>query len=52
MDLEFGGGRVAKVDANFLGGPSPTAEFVGPSVELAEEKRQFAATRERRWFGA
>ena len=23
--LEFGGGRVAKVEANFLGGPAPTA---------------------------
>lgn len=48
--LEFGGGRVAKVEANFLGGSSPVAELVGPSVELAEEKREFAAERERRWF--
>lgn len=48
--LEFGGGRVAKVEANFLGGPSPTAELVGPSAELADEKREFAATREKRWF--
>ena len=50
--LEFGGGRVAKVDANFLGGPSPTAQFIGPSVELAAEKAEFAATRRERWFGA
>jgi sulfide:quinone oxidoreductase len=48
--LEFGGGRVAKVEANFLGGPAPTAELVGPSQELAEEKREFAATRRGRWF--
>ena len=49
--LEFGGGRVAKVEANFLGGPSPTAEIVGPSVDLAAGKRSFAPTRRARWFG-
>jgi sulfide:quinone oxidoreductase len=50
--LEFGGGRVAKVEANFLGGPSPTAQLVGPSVELAADKRAFASERRARWFGA
>lgn len=49
--LEFGGGRVGKVEANFLGGPRPTAELVGPSVELAEDKVAFAAERKQRWFG-
>ncbi len=49
--LEFGGGQVAKVEANFLGGPSPVAELVGPSQELAAEKAEFAATRRSRWFG-
>ena len=49
--LEFGGGRVGKVEANFLGGPKPTAELVGPSIELAEDKVEFAAERKRRWFG-
>ena len=50
--LEFGGGKVAKVEANFLGGPAPTARLVGPSLELAAEKVEFAATRRQRWFGA
>jgi sulfide:quinone oxidoreductase len=50
--IEFGGGRVAKVEANFLGGPAPTARVVGPSVEIAAEKRDFAASRRSRWFGA
>jgi sulfide:quinone oxidoreductase len=50
--LEFGGGRVAKVEANFLGGPSPTARLVGPSEELAADKRKFASDRRARWFGA
>ena len=49
--IEFGGGRVAKVEANFLGGPAPTARLVGPSLELAEEKKAFATTRRARWFG-
>jgi sulfide:quinone oxidoreductase len=49
--LEFGSGRVAKVEANFLGGPSPTATVVGPSEELAADKKEFAASRRARWFG-
>jgi sulfide:quinone oxidoreductase len=49
--LEFGSGRVAKVEANFLGGPLPTATVVGPSEDLAAEKATFAPTRRARWFG-
>jgi sulfide:quinone oxidoreductase len=49
--LEFGGGRVAKVEANFLGGPSPRAHVVGPSEALAADKNSFASTRRARWFG-
>jgi sulfide:quinone oxidoreductase len=49
--IEFGGGMVGKVEANFLGGPSPTARLVGPSRELAAEKEAFASTRRDRWFG-
>jgi sulfide:quinone oxidoreductase len=49
--LEFGGGAVAAVHANFLGGPHPTAELLGPSQELAAEKAEFGASRAARWFG-
>jgi sulfide:quinone oxidoreductase len=49
--IEFGGGLVGKVEANFLGGPAPTARLVGPSRELAAEKEAFASTRRERWFG-
>jgi sulfide:quinone oxidoreductase len=49
--LEFGSGRVAKVEANFLGGPSPTATVVGPSEALAADKAAFAPSRRARWFG-
>jgi sulfide:quinone oxidoreductase len=50
--IEFGGGAVGKVQANFLGGPQPTAELIGPSPELAAEKAAFGATRRARWFGS
>jgi sulfide:quinone oxidoreductase len=50
--IEFGGGMVGKVEANFLGGPEPTARLVGPSRELAAEKKSFGVTRRERWFGS
>jgi sulfide:quinone oxidoreductase len=49
--IEFGGGAVGKVEANFLGGSAPTARLVGPSPELAADKEVFGATRRERWFG-
>ena len=49
--IEFGGGLVGKVIANFLGGPAPTARIIAPSLELATENEAFAATRLQRWFG-
>ena len=48
--IEFGGGMVGKVEANFLGGPAPTARLVGPSRELAADKEAFASMRRERWF--
>jgi sulfide:quinone oxidoreductase len=50
--IEFGRGLVGKVEANFLGGPAPTAELVGPSRELAAEKEEFGSIRRARWFGS
>jgi sulfide:quinone oxidoreductase len=49
--IEMGHDRVGLVDVNFLSGPAPTAVFTPPSLEGAEAKRQFAATRRERWFG-
>ncbi len=48
--IEFGRGEVGKVHANFLSGPNPTGALIGPSRELAVEKAQFGASRQRRWF--
>jgi len=50
--IEFGGGMVGMVEANFFGGPKPTARLVGPSRELAADKVAFASTRRERWFGS
>jgi len=49
--IEMGDGTVARVDVRFLRGPQPTAVFQPPSLEISDQKRQFAATRRRRWFG-
>ncbi|MEW6154526.1 MAG: FAD-dependent oxidoreductase [Actinomycetota bacterium] len=49
--IEMGDDTIGKVDVDFLSGPAPTARFVPPSAEGAEEKREFAAVRRRRWFG-
>jgi len=49
--IEMGGDTIGKVDVNFLSGPAPTARFTPPSLALADEKRQFGATRRQRWFG-
>jgi sulfide:quinone oxidoreductase len=49
--VEFGAGRVARVDVDFLSGPAPTGSFEEPSIALTEEKKLFASSRRARWFG-
>jgi sulfide:quinone oxidoreductase len=49
--IEFGGGRVGRVDVDFLSGPKPTGAYHEPTVELVEEKHHFGASRRARWFG-
>jgi sulfide:quinone oxidoreductase len=49
--VEFGAGRVGRVDVNFLSGPRPTGSFVEPSAALVTEKEQFGSSRRNRWFG-
>lgn len=49
--VEFGLGRVGRVDVDFLSGPSPTGSFVAPSLALVGEKQQFGSSRRARWFG-
>ena len=49
--VEFGGGKVGRVDVDFLSGPVPTGGFEGPSAALANDKLSFGSSRRRRWFG-
>jgi sulfide:quinone oxidoreductase len=49
--LEFGGGKVGKVDVHFLSGQAPTGALQGPSLALAADKAAFGTDRVRRWFG-
>jgi sulfide:quinone oxidoreductase len=48
--VEFGAGRIGRVDVDFLSGPKPTGTFQEPSRELVAEKQHFGASRRGRWF--
>jgi sulfide:quinone oxidoreductase len=50
--IEFGEGRVGRVDIDFLSGPKPTGTFRPPSSTLVAEKRDFGSSRRARWFGS
>jgi sulfide:quinone oxidoreductase len=50
--IEFGSGRVGRVDIDFLSGPQRTGTFREPSAALAAEKEQFGSSRRSRWFGS
>jgi sulfide:quinone oxidoreductase len=49
--IEFGAGRIGRVDVDFLSGPKPTGAFQAPSTELVAEKALFGSSRRARWFG-
>jgi sulfide:quinone oxidoreductase len=49
--LEFGNDEVARVTVTFLSGQAPTGTYDAPSIELAEDKAEFGASRIQRWFG-
>jgi sulfide:quinone oxidoreductase len=49
--IEFGAGRVGRVDVDFFSGPKPTGTYQAPSTELVAEKQHFGSSRRARWFG-
>jgi sulfide:quinone oxidoreductase len=49
--IEFGAGRIGRVEVDFLSGPKPTGSFGEPSAELAADKAHFGSSRRARWFG-
>jgi sulfide:quinone oxidoreductase len=48
--IEFGAGRVGRVDVDFLSGPKPTGTLREPSAALVAEKVHFGSSRRARWF--
>ena len=49
--VEFGSGRVGRVDVDFLSGPKPTGAYQEASTALVAEKEHFGSSRSARWFG-
>lgn len=49
--IEFGAGRIGRVDVDFMSGPQPTGTFQAPSETLVAEKQEFGSSRRARWFG-
>lgn len=49
--IEFGGGRIGRVDVDFLSGPKPTGHYTEASTALVAEKKLFGSSRRARWFG-
>lgn len=49
--IEFGAGRIGRVDVDFFSGPKPTGTYHAPTVALRADKDAFGSTRRARWFG-
>lgn len=49
--IEFGEGRVARVDVDFFSGPKPFGMHVDASEAIAVDKDGFGSTRKTKWFG-
>ena len=49
--VEFGDGRVGKVNVDFFSGPSPFGTYTEASTDLVADKEYFGSSRAARWFG-
>jgi len=49
--IEFGGGRVGKVNVDFFSGPAPFGSYTEATAELVADKDHFGSSRKARWFG-
>lgn len=48
--IEFGAGRIGRVDVDFFSNPEPTGTYHEPSVALRADKEHFGKSRRTRWF--
>jgi len=49
--IEFGAGRVGRVNVDFFSGPAPIGTYTEASEELVADKETFGSSRRARWFG-
>ena len=49
--IEFGAGRIGRVDVDFFSGPKPTGTYHEPAVAMRADKERFGSSRRARWFG-
>ena len=50
--IEFGGGRIGRVDVDFFSDPKgPKGTYHEPSVAMRADKEHFGSSRRARWFG-
>jgi sulfide:quinone oxidoreductase len=49
--VEFGQGKVGRVEVDFFSGPYPTGIHIEASESLVAEKEYFGTSRKARWFG-
>jgi sulfide:quinone oxidoreductase len=49
--VEFGQGKVGRIDIDFFSGPAPKGTLEGPSEAQVAEKEYFGSSRKARWFG-
>ena len=49
--IEFGAGRIGKVEVDFFSGPVPRGNYYEPSVAQRTDKEHFGSSRRKRWFG-
>ncbi len=48
--IEFGGGRIGRVDVDFFSNPQPTGTYYAPTLALRADKERFGSSRRARWF--
>ncbi|HTE24039.1 NAD(P)/FAD-dependent oxidoreductase [Flavitalea sp.] len=48
--IEFGDGRVGKVNVDFFSGPAPFGTYTEAATELVADKEYFGSSRIERWF--
>lgn len=49
--IEFGDGKVARVDVDFFSGPKPHGTHIDATEAIAADKEHFGSGRKSRWFG-